>query len=78
MRILRDIHDNLDGVRMRGPFFAFSGYFMALAGAAFMALVFGLFLDKSVARPAFFLVLAFGLGMVIDAVRVTIQESRGR
>lgn len=78
MRWLRDIHENLDEVRMRGPFFGFSGYFLAFAAAAFMALVFGLFMDKAIARPAFYLVVVFGLGMIADAVRVTLQESRSR
>lgn len=78
MRWFSDLHENLDEVRMRGPFFGFSGYFLVCAGAAFMVGVFGLFLDKSLARPAFFLVIALLVGMIVDAVRVTVQESRRR
>ena len=74
MRKLRDLHDELDGVRMRGPFFEFSGYFMAFAAAGFMVLVFGLFLDKSIARPAFYLVAALAVGMVVDIVRSTMTR----
>ncbi len=73
---LRDVHEQLDGVRMRAPFFAFSGYFMAFAAAAFVILVLGLFLDKAVAMPAFWLVAACGGCMLLDAVRVTWQEFR--
>ena len=78
MRWFADLHENLDGVRMRGPFFAFSGYFLACAAAGFMCLIFGLFMDKSIARPAFYLVVVLGLGMIVDAVRVTWSERGSR
>lgn len=74
MSRLRELHRDLDGARMRGPFFEFSGYFLAFAAAGFMCLVFGLFFDKAVALPAFWLVVAFGVGMVVDAARCTFSH----
>ena len=74
MRKLRDLHEELDGVRMRGPFFEFSGYFMAFAAAGFMCLVFGLLMDQSIALPAFYVTVACGVGMIADAVRSTVTR----
>lgn len=76
MRWFSDLHENLDGVRMKGPFFSFSGYFLVCAAAAFMVGVFGLFLDKALALPAFWVVVGCLVGMVADAVRVTWSERR--
>lgn len=74
MRRLRDLLESLDETRMNGPFFQVSGFFLVAAAAAFMLIIFGLFMDKAVARPAFFLVAGCLLVMVVDAVRSTIQS----